>query len=121
MQRTGFSLASLFLVIAVAAVFLAAVRMAVVAEHFESGAAIAVVGAVGPFIGLIVGAVIGAGGRRTGWGLLVALMTGGIAGALAGLLMVVPESLSATAVGAAVIVVFALVVRRLSQKAPEKQ
>jgi hypothetical protein len=119
MHRSGFSLASLFVLIAVAAVFTTAAQMAVRHERLQSGLVIVMVGGVGPLVGLIVGAMIGVGRRGSIWGTLASSMTGLVAGALAGILMVVPESIGAVVVGSAMIVLFSLAVRRLSRRVSE--
>jgi len=77
-----------------------------------------------PVIGVIVGVGIGVNQRAEVLGTIIGAIVGAVAGAMAGVLMVVPESLHAALVGSAVIVVFALVVRRLSRRpsagAPEQ-
>ena len=118
MRRSGFSLASLFVLIAVAAIFAAAIRMAVVPGRLDNGLAAAMIAVVGPLIGLSVGVAIGASRRESARGMVLSTTTGLVSGILAGILMVVPESIWAVVVGSAMIVLFALVVRQFSRRTP---
>lgn len=115
MQRRGFSLASVFVLIAVAAVFLAAVQIAT-PSRFVGAVVIAMVGFLGPLSGLVIGAWIGFRQPRRVSGAILGSLYGLIAGALAGVLMAVPESIVAILVGSVVIILFALATRRFSRK-----
>lgn len=119
MRRSGFSLASLFVLIAVGAVLTSAIQMAVHQGRLESGLAVAMVGVVGPLLGLIVGMAIGIRRRESFWGVSTSTLTGLVAGALAGILMVVPESIWAIVVGSTMIILFCLIVRRFSHRTTE--
>ncbi len=119
MRRPGFSLASLFVLIAVAAVLTAAIQMAIRHGRLQSGPAIAMAAVLGPLLGLCVGIAVGARRGGSKWGIAASAVVGLVAGALAGVLMVVPESIWAIVVGSAMIVSFALVVRRFSRRTPE--
>lgn len=121
MRRSGFSLASLFVLIAVAAVLASAIQMAVRHGRLESGLAVAMAAVVGPLIGLIVGLAMGIARGESFWGVTTSTLTGLVGGAMAGILMVVPESIWAIVVGSAMIVLFALIVRRFSRRALEQR
>lgn len=112
--RRGFSLASVLLVLAVAAVFFATLRAGQTRERFQDKAPLAAMLACAAVIGAGLGVVVGSSLRR-GWvGRTVGLLAGLCGGAGAGLLMIVPESLLPAVFGSAVVVLFALLVRRLS-------
>ena len=119
MRRSGFSLASLFVLIAVAAVLATTIQMGVRHGRLESELAIAMIAVLGPLVGLAVGLAIAVRHAESILGAVASALTGLVAGASAGVLMVVPESIGAVVVGSTMIVVFALFVRRLSRRTPE--
>jgi hypothetical protein len=96
------------------AVLAAAARMSIDTVERET----AIIASVG---GLAVG-FVSAGGilameRRTTGEILAGITAGAVFGALAGLFVVSPSSFPALAVGGVVLVLFAAVVRRLSERA----
>ncbi len=134
-HRKGFSLASLLLLTAVAAVLLAAVSTlwirsadepAELDRYYDSyeepkldrGLTFVCV-AGGILVGAVVGLVVGAGRVRPLRGVLVGTPVGMVAGAITGLLLAVPDKMLPIGVGSLVIVVFSLIVRRYSGSPPE--
>jgi hypothetical protein len=130
MHRRGFSLASLLLLTAVVAVFLAAICSAWLrpdadqeqadvfaeANPDEPLLAVGVVG--GMAVGWLVGLVIGACQVRPLPGAILGMLVGMIAGAASGALLAVPGNVLPIAVGSLVIVLFGVVVRCCSGRPP---
>ena len=131
MDRRGFSLASLLLLTAVVAVFLAAICTAWLPrdggqqgsyaeqrEKLDAGLVVAcVIGGV--IVGTVVGFVVGLRQARRLHGLAVGTFTGLITGAAGGLLLAVPGKILPIAVGSLVIVLYAVIVRRYSGDPPQ--
>lgn len=118
MRRAGFSLASIMLLTAVVAVFLAAVPSIAVRHGRINLEALGWLAIVGGAIGLAVGAAIGLGQLHRARGILLGLASGAIFGAATMVLLVAPYNLALAAVGSLVIVLFAAVVRICSAKRP---
>lgn len=134
MHRKGFSLASLLLLTAVAAVFLAGICTAwlppdrgrfgpegydvEVDADFDPGlVSLCVMG--GLLLGSFVGLVIGVGQVRPVPGVFLATLVGGLFGAATGGLLAVPDKTLPITVGALLIVLFGTVVRRFSRGPPK--
>ena len=130
MHRKGFSLASLLLLTAVVAVFLAAIctiwlqpdrgrPQPDVPAGPRLNEALAVGCGIGGLIaGAVVGLVIGVNQARPLRGAFLGTCVGMIAGAASGVLLAVPDKTLPIAVGSLVIVLFAAVVRRYSSRPP---
>lgn len=131
MHRKGFSLASLLLLTAVVAVFLAAICSAWLPsgqqradpygfERPDVDNEVIVAGVIGGLtVGSLVGLVIGANQVRPLPGVLLGTFVGTITGAASGALLVMPEKTLPIAVGSLVIMLFGAVVRRFSRKPPK--
>jgi len=114
MHRTGFSLASILLLTAVVAVFLAAVCPVWINPHkVHEGPLIAGV-IVGSVIGTVIGVVIGLKQARGVGGIILGLLCGMVSGAAGGVLLAVPDKLPAMAIGSVVLILFGVAVRRFS-------
>jgi hypothetical protein len=115
MQTTsGFSLASVLLFTAVVAVLLAAVRMGLMVGEKPQTAIIAAAAGGGAVVGMAVGLAIGYREPRRLQSILLGLTGGSVAGPAAGVLMVLPAAAIAVLLGSLLLVLFAMVVRRLS-------
>ncbi|NQU21336.1 MAG: hypothetical protein HQ567_08645 [Candidatus Nealsonbacteria bacterium] len=112
MNSYCFSLASLFLLTAVVAVFFAAIGPNMEATDRDTLTVCTVVGLI---IGALTGTVIGAGQDRPGRSILLTLPTGVIAGAASGALLAVPGKFLTIAVGSLLLLLISLVVRSLSK------
>ena len=126
MHRKGYSLASLLLLTAVVAVFLAAIcslwrpsgTQRTNPSAFEATdlnrdlIGVCVMG--GLLVGPLVGLVIGAGQVRPLRGAVVGIFAGLIAGGVTGALLAAPGKMLPIAVGSLVLVLFGAVVRRFS-------
>jgi hypothetical protein len=131
MRRRGFSLASLLLLTAVVAVFLAAICTLRLHQDAEASQpqgyagpnpyeALAVVaGMGGMLVGLFVGLVIGAGQLRPLWGICLGVFVGMITGTASGVLLAAPGKMLPILVGSLLIVLFGAVVRRYSGRPPK--
>lgn len=129
--RKGFSLASLLLLTAVVAVFLAAI-CSIWLPSSEGQAdpygleppdmdneVVGVGVTAGLMVGSLVGLAIGANQVRPLPGVFLGTFVGAIAGAASGALLVLPQKTLPIGVGSLVILMFAAVVRRYSRKPPE--
>ncbi len=114
-RRHGFSVASILLLTAVVAIFFAAITTGLKDPDRLDSSALAFFGVGGSILGGLVGVVIGLNQIRPIRGLLLGLPSGSISGAMAGVLLVVPQGFLAMIVGAIVLLVFAVVVRCGSQ------
>ena len=120
-NRAGYSLASLLLLTAVAAIFLAATRMALVEGRLRSfDEDTAACAAAGALIGLGVGAVVGGNQPNSTRARIMGSLIGMLVGVPCGILVTMPGTFRVFAVGSVVLVVFSLVVRSLSNKEPEE-
>jgi hypothetical protein len=117
-SRSGFSLAMLLLLTAVVAVIVAGYAAAL--KHLPAarpGFRELGIG-IGTVVGLVLGAAMGARHPRRFRGLLLGTATGLAVGIAGGVFMVAPGALPSLALGALLLVAFALVVRAASR--PEK-
>ena len=130
MHRKGFSLASLLLLTAVVAVFLAAIctvwlhpgrgraqPCVPASPHFNEELAVAC-GIGGWIVGSVVGLVIGVNQARPLRGAFLGTSIGMIVGAASGVLLAVPGKTLPIIVGSLVLVLFGAVVRRYSSRPP---
>ncbi len=116
MHRRGFSLASILLLMAVIAVFMASVATVFhgggeTNQELAAGCALA-----GLAVGLLVGCVVGYNQGGTIIGMFVGMISGGAAGAL----LSAPESLLPITFGSVVLVLFGVVVRLNSGRPPKR-
>ena len=109
-----FSLATMLLLTTVVAIFMAAARVFITGQQTIKADEAAWRAIVGAGIGLFVGATIAFRRRRWGFGLALAVLIGPLVGGAAAVLMAEPRNLSVVLVGSAVLVLFGLVVRKLS-------
>ena len=117
-RRAGFSLASILLLTAVAAIFLGATRTLVVDQPNVDEDLLGLRGAAGVIVGLFVGLAVGLTQPRPFRACLLTAPIGTIAGAGAAVLLALPANLPVVAVGSLVLVVFGLVVRAWSGSGP---
>jgi hypothetical protein len=120
MYRNGFSLASILLLTAVVAVFLAAICSAWLepnSVHKELAGVCVVAGIV---VGGCVGLGVGLTQMQRRIGAPFGLLVGMIAGAAGGALLAVPGKLPAIAIGSLVLVLFGAVVRLYSARPPSQ-
>jgi len=113
-QGARFSLASILLFTSVVAIFLGAIRVGFVGQPTRAGS-MALGAACGMLVGGLVGFVIGQGQSPGFLGRAASRVVGGIAGSGAGVLVALPEGLWVIIPGAMLLVLFAAVVRWLSQ------
>ena len=130
MHRRGFSLASLLLLTAVVAVFLAAIctvwlpsspaqeeDAVPVLEPWPVQEGLIVLSVIGGLlVGSFVGLVIGAGQLRPLPGVCLGTFVGMLAGTATGVLLAVPDKTLPIAIGSLVIVLFGAMVRRFSAR-----
>ena len=112
-KRNGFSLASILLLTAVVAIFLAAVRTAMVDEGPPDPAA-DMRGAGGGIVGLFVGIGIGVTRTRRVLGIGLGILVGWFVGGAAGMLLSQAKTLPLVFIGSAVLIALGVVVRRFS-------
>lgn len=108
-MRVGYSVASLLLLTAVAAIFLAAVRAQLLDKGppWDAAEPVAVIGLIGTFIAVMIGADLGEQRGRGGLGILAGL----VFGCLSTFLLEVRDQYLVVAIGAPILVAFAAVVR----------
>ncbi len=120
MHRRGFSLASILLLTAVIAIFMAA--LVTVSDHRRAGGnqdlAVACA-AAGLIVGLLTGAVVGYNQVRQARGTLLGMSVGMVCGGAAGAFLAVPRSLLPIVIGSVVLVLFGVVVRLNSGSPPK--
>ena len=118
MDSHRFSLASLFLLTAIVAVFFAAIG-----PNFKAAGQnpLIVWSVVGVVVGAIVGTVIGVGQNRPGPSILLTLPTGIFAGAASGVLLAVPDKFLTIAAGSLLLLVCGAVVRYLSKISEKRE
>lgn len=116
---SGFSLAGALFATAVVAVFLASIRLGLMAESTLAANRLIAVAA----LGLIVGAMLGviAGLRQIGgWrGAIAGIVAGTLFGPPGALLLVLPAAIPGVVVGSVLLVALAAVMRRLSSPREE--
>ena len=114
MRRSGFSIASLLLLMVVVAIFAAGIDTAFSRSPRVEEALLAVAAVGGAFVGIVVGVFVGLNQKRPAMGVVTGVFTGAIAGAGSGLLLAAPNFLPMVVVGALVMILFATVVRVFS-------
>jgi len=117
MRRSGYSLASVLLVVTVAAVLMAAVAAG--SPDFREAERRGLPGAFGT-VGVVLGALVGTltvygRKRKIRWG-IAGCAIGLICGGVAGLICALPRAAPAAGIGAIVVVAYAAVVRRFSRR-----
>jgi uncharacterized membrane protein len=122
MQRSYFTIAEIMLLIAIAAIFLSAGRIAyqVRDEISKNIQQLYIQRAVsGMVIGIIVGVGIGSSRRRWIVGIIGGLLGGGLVGGFAATVISIPQNLPLAMIGSAVLLLGGIVVRILSRKSLE--
>ena len=121
MKDSGFSLASIFFLTAVVAIFASGVQMANTGDNRIEPEGMAVLGVLGFVVGILVGGVVGTRMDRSKAATTLAVAAGAAFGPPSLILTATAGIFPVILIGSAILFIFVWVVRLLSSRPPDEE